>query len=75
MSMRIYGENYNDNAANTPVSLFAGKLMGFSACYNDNDASSQRESMVGSVDTQGHKNDMGYKDASVFGTMQLIEAP
>jgi hypothetical protein len=75
MRMRIYGENYNDNAANTPVSLFAGKLMGFSACYNDNDASSQRESMVGSVDTQGHKNDMGYKDASVFGTMQLIEAP
>lgn len=75
MSVRIYGENYNDNTANTPVSLFAEKLMGFSACYNDNDASAQRESMMGSVDTQGHKNDMGYKDASVFGTMRLIETP
>lgn len=73
MSVRIYGENYSDNAANIPVTLSAGKLMGFSACYNDNDASAQRESMVGSVDTQGHKNDMGYKDASVFGSMRLIE--
>lgn len=75
MSVRIYGENYNDNTANTPVSLFAGKLMGFSACYNDNDASSQRESMMGSVDTQGHKDNMGYINASVFGSMRLIEVP
>lgn len=73
MSVRIYGENYSDTSTNTQLSLFAGKLMGFSACYNDNDASAQRESMVGSVDTQGHKNDMGYKDASVFGSMRLIE--
>lgn len=73
MSVRIYGENYNDNATNIPVTLLAGKLMGFSACYNDNDSSAQRESMVGSVDTQGHKNDMGYKDASVFGSMRLVE--
>lgn len=75
MSVRIYGENYSDNATNIPLTLFAGKLMGFSICYNDNDASAQRESMIGSVDTQGHKNDMGYKDASVFGSMRLVEAP
>jgi hypothetical protein len=74
MSMRVYAENYNDNTINTPVALFAGKLMGFTAAYNDNDASSQRESMMGSVDTQGHKDNLGYIDASVFGSMRLIDS-
>lgn len=73
MSMRVYGENYTDAGPNTPVPLFLNKLMGFSVCYNDNDASANRESMVGSVDTQGHKNDMGYIDASVFGSLRLVE--
>jgi hypothetical protein len=73
MSMRVYGDNYNDNAANNPVALFAGKLMGFSASYNDNDFSSQRESMIGSVNTQGHKDNLGYQNASVFGSMRLID--
>lgn len=73
MSVRVYGENYNDATTNTPVVLFAGKQMGFSVCYNDNDGSPQRESMIGSVDTQGHKNDQGYIDASVFGSMTLVE--
>jgi len=47
--------------------------MGFSACYIDNDGSAQRESMMGSVDTQGHKNNQGYLDASVFGSLLLVE--
>lgn len=73
MRVRIYGENYSDSQANTPLKLFAGKLMGFSASYIDNDGSPQRESMMGSVDTQGHKNNQGYIDASVFGSMRLVE--
>ncbi|RYY76914.1 MAG: PKD domain-containing protein [Gammaproteobacteria bacterium] len=73
MRIRIYGEDYADWKTNTPLQLFAGKLMGFSACYIDNDGSSQRESMMGSVDTQGHKNNQGYLDASVFGSMLLVE--
>lgn len=71
MRVRIYGEDYADWKTNTPLKLFAGKLMGFSACYIDNDGSPQRESMMGSVDTQGHKNNQGYLDASVFGSMLL----
>ena len=74
MSVRIYDSSYADNAVNTPLVLTSGKLMGFSAAYIDNDGSSQRESMMGSVDTQGHINNLGYQDASVFGTMQLIES-
>jgi hypothetical protein len=73
MRIRIYGEDYADWKSNTPLQLYAGKLMGFSACYIDNDGSSQRESMMGSVDTQGHKNNQGYLDASVFGSMLLVE--
>lgn len=73
MRVRIYGENYADNRANTPLTLTAGKLMGFSASYIDNDGSPQRESMMGSVDTPGHKNNQGYLDASVFGSMRLVE--
>lgn len=73
MRVRIYGEDYADWKTNVPLKLAAGKLMGFSAAYIDNDGSSQRESMMGSVDTQGHKNNQGYLDASVFGSMRLVE--
>ncbi len=71
--VRIYGEDYADWKTNTPLKLFAGKLMGFSACYIDNDGSPQRESMMGSVNTAGHKNNQGYLDASVFGSLRLVE--
>lgn len=73
LRVRIYGEDYADWKANTPLKLFSGKLMGFSACYIDNDGSPQRESMMGSVNTQGHKNNQGYQDASVFGSLRLVE--
>ena len=73
MRIRIYGEDYADWKANTPLKLFSGKLMGFSASYIDNDGSPQRESMMGSVDTIGHKNNQGYLDASVFGSLRLVE--
>lgn len=73
MRVRIYGEDYSDSRVNTPLTLTAGKLMGFSASYIDNDGSPQRESMMGSVNTQGHKNNQGYIDASVFGSMRLVE--
>jgi hypothetical protein len=53
--------------------LSAGKLMGFSASYIDNDGTQQRQSMMGSVDTPGHRNNQGYIDASVFGSLRLVE--
>lgn len=80
MSIRIYGDDYDDQneSANTPLTLFAGKTMGFSACYIDNDNSIQqssyeRESMMGSVNTQGHKNNLGYQNADVLGSLTLVE--
>lgn len=73
LRVRIYGEDYADWKANTPLKLYSGKLMGFSASYIDNDGSPQRESMMGSVNTPGHKNNQGYLDASVFGSLRLVE--
>ena len=73
MRVRIYGEDYSDSAANTPLTLTAGKELGFSASYIDNDGGQQRESMMGSVDTPGHRNNQGYLDASVFGSLKLVE--
>lgn len=78
MSIRIYDQGYkmNDPGANVPARLSAGKIMGFSACYIDNDnsipqSSYERESMMGSVNTQGHKDNRGYQNADVFGTLTL----
>ena len=73
MRVRIYGEDYADDQANTPLILTAGKELGFSASYIDNDGNPQRESMMGSVDTPGHRNNQGYLDASVFGSLRLAE--
>lgn len=73
MRVRIYGNDYSDSQSNTPLVLSAGKEMGFSASYIDNDGNPQRESMMGSVDTPGHRSNQGYLDASVFGTLRLVE--
>lgn len=80
MSVRIYdqGYNVNDPGANIPARLYLGKEMGFSACYIDNDnslptARTERESMMGSVNTQGHKDNLGYQNADVFGDLILTE--
>ena len=56
------------------MTLFAGKTLGFTACNIDNDNSIpksryERESMMGSVDLQGHRNDQGYINADAFGSV------
>ena len=73
MRVRIYGEGYSDSQANTPLILTADKELGFSASYIDNDGGQQRESMMGSVDTEGHRNNQGYINADAFGTLKLVE--
>ncbi len=77
MSIRIYNQGYSESvpSANVPATLHKGMVMGFSASYidNDNQADGQRESMMGSVDTIGHKENKGYLDASVLGTLTLTE--
>ena len=45
----IYADNYiDDSVENTPVSLYAGKVMGLMLAYCDNDGSEIRENFIGS---------------------------
>ncbi len=73
MRMRIYDDSYNRCGQNTPVKLFEGKEIGFSASYIDNDGASERDHMLGSVDSELHKNNEGYFNADSFGTLKLIK--
>lgn len=55
------------------VTLTAGKIMGFSPSYIDNDGNGSREHFMSSVNTDGHQNNQGYLNADSFGTLELIE--
>ena len=61
----IYGKSSN------PVDLYQNKKIGFAIAYCDNDASDQRENFIGSVVVKGEDKDRGWKDASIFETIEL----
>ncbi len=77
MRMRIYGPDYNFNGSNTPLKLYEGKIMGFTASYIDNDAQNVnggsifREHFIGSVDTEGHRLNQGFTNSDGFGSILL----
>jgi hypothetical protein len=74
MSIKVFGEDYSLVGPNTPLKLNINKTLGFSLAYCDNDELDIRENFMGSVNTQGHIDNLGYQDASVFGTLQLMES-
>lgn len=75
MSIQVHGPDYTLAGPNTPLTLYQGKVMGFSLAYCDNDGRTTRESFVGSVNTPGHLANEGYLDASVFGALRLDALP
>ncbi len=73
VSLRIYPDSYDDAAAdNTPVTLFAGKTLGFMLAYCDNDGSDIRENFIGSEYAAPPQPDRGWIDAGLFGTLELV---
>lgn len=72
MSMRVFGDTYTLGGPNTPLVLRAGKSMGFTVAYCDNDRGANRQNFFGSVNTPGHLQNQGYIDASCFGTLDLL---
>jgi len=71
IAMNVYNDTYNENStSNVPITLSAGKVMGFAAAYNDNDNSTTRESQIGSIYISGDAT-RAWKDASVFGSLEL----
>jgi len=72
----VVDDSYNiyfDAETNKALELAAGKTMGFTMSYIDNDGGNRRESFIGSVDSPGHQNNRGYLDSSSFGTMTLVD--
>ena len=71
VAITVYSSSYTDAGPNTPVSLFDGKVCGFSLAYCDDDGSNVRESFMGSEIMPGGHNDDNYITADYFGTLNL----
>jgi len=77
VSFDIYPDTFKDeNNSAKPVTLSAGKEMGFLVAYCDSDnVEDGRQHFIGSLDipaVDGDKN-RGYKDASVFDSLKLVK--
>lgn len=73
VEMHIYDDTYRIGGYNRPVTLRAGKEMGFAIAYCDNDNSESRENFIGSVYVEGKDKNQGYKNADIFGGLKLVE--
>ncbi len=72
VAMKIFdGNKYTDGGENIPKLLQSGKKMGFMLAYCDNDKSVERENFVGNMAIAGEDKNQGYKNASVFGILEL----
>jgi hypothetical protein len=76
LAIRIYDDSYiDDSAANEPVELSAGKIMGLMVAYCDNDGSELRENFIGSESVPTGPKDRGWIDAGLFGSLVLEGSP
>jgi uncharacterized protein (DUF362 family) len=76
VALKIYDKTYNDKSdANVPVTLKAGKLMGFANAYCDADESGKREHFMGSIfiKGEGEAKNIAWKDTGVFGDLELVK--
>ncbi len=75
VALKLYPDSFTTAEPGDPVTLTAGKEVGFMLAYCDNDGSDTREHFMGShaiTPVDGDKN-LGYIDASVFGRLTLVK--
>ncbi len=75
ISMPVYDNGFTHAQIGSyqPEELVAGKVMGFSMAYCDNDADdNSRDNFIGSVYVTSADQNEHWVDASIFGTMQLV---
>lgn len=73
IAIRIFGEDFSDTRLdNVPLTLGAGKVMGFMVAYCDNDGTYDRQNFVGSIFIAGRDKNVGWINASVFGSLELL---
>jgi hypothetical protein len=73
LAVKIFDDSYVYNGSNTPVTLSNNKEMGFSLAYCDNDGSPMRENFIGSKFLEEDESNNSYIDATIFGTLTLID--
>ena len=74
MAINLFDKNFDEHSdENVPINLSAGRIIGFSIAYGDNDGNDKRENFMGSKHSHGVNNDQGYTNASVFGGLQLVD--
>jgi hypothetical protein len=74
VAIQVYTDQYEDDKTdNRPKTLAAGKIMGFMVAYCDNDHSELREHFIGSEFAAGDHKDRGWKDAGLFGKLELVD--
>ena len=73
LAIDIYDDNFEYAGNNSPVTLAAGKVMGYMVAYCDADGSNGRESFIGSIPISGQDKNLGWRDAGVFGELTLVE--
>jgi hypothetical protein len=73
LAVNIYDDSYVHDGSSEPVTLTHGKEMGFSLAYCDNDGSAQRENFIGSKYLPQAQSNDSYINASLFGTLTLID--
>ncbi|MCL1972429.1 MAG: CBM9 family sugar-binding protein [Endomicrobia bacterium] len=72
MAVTVYSNKYDpksESNESNKIKLFAGKKMGFTVAYGDNNGEG-RECFYGSTPGQG---DTGYMNSDKFGTLELIK--
>lgn len=73
-AFEIYNDKFVYGATSNPkVTLTKNKVMGFALAYCDNDGGTARQSFIGSEPIAGTDKNVAYKDANVFGDLELVD--
>ena len=71
-AFKVYPSTFTLANPGLPVTLFAGKKLGWGLAYCDNDGRSQRDHFFGSETVEGTNKNIAYQNADVFGTVELV---
>jgi uncharacterized protein (DUF362 family) len=71
LEIKVFPSTFKYGAKNEPVSLAAGKKLGFAIAYCDSDNGKAREHFIGSIPIQGADKNVAWINASVFGSLVL----
>jgi len=72
VDVKIYDDSFHLGGQNEPVVLHAYKRLGYAVAYCDADGTGERESFMGSIFISGEDKNVAWRDASVFGTLELL---